>query len=72
MWRLPFRQPPLLFQRLKLILVPKNKAKTGLLMSAEREKRWKKHLQAIDMRGERFDPDKVQDARRRDWERGIV
>jgi hypothetical protein len=38
---------------------------------AEREERWKKHLLAIDARGERYD-DGDSDPRRSNWRQGIV
>jgi hypothetical protein len=40
---------------------------------AERDRRWKKHVQALELRGERWDGDEDPiDPRRADWKRGIV
>jgi hypothetical protein len=40
---------------------------------SKRDKRWKKHVQALELRGERYDGDEgPRDPRRADWKRGIV
>ena len=41
--------------------------------AAEREKRWRKHLQTLDLRGERYTGEEdPRDPRREEWRRGIV